>query len=72
MKKNKNTPARPAARKARPVFKLPPAEREVEAIRKRRRDLWRELGSLEAVEALGRKVREERLAAKKTPRRRSA
>lgn len=82
MKQNKNSapsarrPARkpaPAPRKAKPAFKLTPAEREVEAIRKRRRELWRELGSLEAVEELGRKVREERTAAKKnSARKRSA
>lgn len=77
MKQNKNrsSPARrlaaKPAHKTRPALKLTPAEREVEAIRKRRCDLWRELGSLEAVEALGRKVREERISAKKPARERS-
>lgn len=78
MKQNKNassaarrSAAKPA-RKAQPAFKLTPAEREVEAIRKRRRDLWRELGSLEAVEEFGRKVREERISTKKSVRKRSA
>jgi hypothetical protein len=65
------TPASPT-RKPKPAFKLTPAEREVEVIRKRRRELWRELGSLEAVEELGRKVREDRMSAKKSVRKRSA
>jgi hypothetical protein len=75
MKSRKRTAAAKPARtphKGRSAYKLTPAEREVEAIRERRRTLWRELGSLEAVEALGRKVREERSTAKKTSRRRSA
>lgn len=69
MKRRRASRSSKTARK--PVFKLTPAEKAVEEIRERRRKLWRELGSAEAVEAFGRRIRLERMAAKKA-RRRSA
>ncbi|HMN39861.1 MAG TPA: hypothetical protein PKE29_03385 [Phycisphaerales bacterium] len=67
-------PRRSPTRKSEPsktAYRPTPAEVAIEEIRDRRRRIWKDLGSYEAVAAVGRRIRAERLSAKR-PRKRAA